>query len=241
MSVRGTMVGEATTGKGSSQEEAPTAKEGLGRTAFVGGIAPGTSSGTLQRHLQQFAQVKYCALLSGTSNDKARAAKVTFLTREERIKAFVADDSVLRGRALRVRPWESRPRAKPEHTGTRLRVGSEQAHSILAPPGLESYTPSTDEDEGAEGGGVTVRMATTGIMVPALKPVGELCAVLHTIQGEDEPTRDKAEDKEDEPTRDKAEDKEGERNANEGKEEELKEAELKGSARRKGKEEGDRG
>ena len=64
-SVQGMMVGEATTSKGSSQEEAPTVKEGLGRTAFVGGIAPGTSSGTLQRHLQQFAQVKYCALPSG--------------------------------------------------------------------------------------------------------------------------------------------------------------------------------
>jgi hypothetical protein len=78
-------------------------------------------------------------------------------------------------------------------------------------------------------------MATTGIMVPAMKPVGELCAVLHTIQGEDEPTRDKTEDKEGEPNRDKAEDKEGERNANEGKEEELK-----GIARHKRKEEGDR-
>ena len=67
-------------------------------------------------------------------------------------------------------------------------------------------------------------MATTGIKVPALKPVGELCAVIHTTQREEEPTRDKAEDRE------------GERHSNEGKEEELK-----GSVRHKGKEEGDRG
>jgi len=66
----------------SNREEAPPGKDSqaqLGRSAFIGGIAPGRSSGMLQRHLQQFAQVvKYCALLSGTLNDKARAAKVTF-------------------------------------------------------------------------------------------------------------------------------------------------------------------
>jgi hypothetical protein len=71
----------ANIGAGIVQQEEPEGKAKqaqLGRSAFIGGIAPGTSSGTLQRHLQQFAQVKYCALLAGTLNDEARSAMVTF-------------------------------------------------------------------------------------------------------------------------------------------------------------------
>ena len=182
----------------SSREEAPPGKDirvQLGCNAFVGGVAQGVTSGVLQQHLQQFARAKYCALLTGTRNDRVRAAKVTFVTQAERIKAMAADDSVLEGRALRVRAWECRPKAKPhreEHRGTRPRVELEQAHSIPAPPGLEDYTPSTEEEGESERGGVAVRMATTGVIVPALMSVGELCTV---IQGEEEFTTGKEEER----------------------------------------------
>ena len=214
--VRGRTAGNAVKSLDSSREEAPPGKDirvQLGCNAFVGGVAQGVTSGVLQQHLQQFARVKYCALLTGTRNDRVRAAKVTFVTQAERIKAMVADDSVLEGRALRVRAWECRPKAKPhreEHRGTRPRVELEQAHSIPAPPGLEDYTPSTEDEGESERGGVAVRMATTGIIVPALMPVGELCTV---IQGEEEFTTGKEEEKE------------GKRQANEN-----KGAEPKGSA-----------
>ena len=93
----------------------------------------------MQRHLQQFAQVKYCALLSGTLNDKARAAKVTFTNHEERNNAMAADDSKLDGQILRVRTWACRPKERMKEA----RNGSREPICLLAPPGLEpqAHTP----------------------------------------------------------------------------------------------------
>ena len=98
-------------------EEAPPGKDIGAQLAFVGGAAQGVASGVLQQHVQQFARVKYCALLTGTRNDRVRAAKVTFVTQAERIKAMAADDSILEGRALRVRAWECRPKAQTAQRG----------------------------------------------------------------------------------------------------------------------------
>ena len=64
-SVQEWTAGNVITSMGNSQKGATKEKERLGRSAFVGGIAPGTSSGMLQSHMQRFAQVKYCALLVG--------------------------------------------------------------------------------------------------------------------------------------------------------------------------------
>ena len=74
---------------------------------LVGGIAQEVSSGMLQ-----FAQVKHCALLTGTRNDTARAAKVTFETREGRNVAMAADDTQLGAGIIRTRIWSCRPKER---------------------------------------------------------------------------------------------------------------------------------
>ena len=240
-SVQGWTAGNVITSMGNSQKGAPRDKEMLGRSAFVGGIAPGTSSGMLQSHLQRFAQVKYCALLSGTANDQVRAAKVTFVTREDRIKAMAADDSVLGGRALRVRTWACRSKAKPdneERKGTPPRVESEQVHAILAPPGLENYTSSTEEEREPEGGGAIDKMATKRILEDshnwehALKSNGELCAVVHAAQGEEEPGKEEKEEGEKQAQGKKKEEPKGSARHRENEEEEGK---TKGKAKRTSK------
>ena len=87
-------------------------REQLGRSVFVGGVPKSVSSGMLQRHAQQYAQVKYCALLARTHNDRARAAKVTFTNQEENNKAMVQYDSMVDEQILRVRAWVCRPKKK---------------------------------------------------------------------------------------------------------------------------------
>ena len=71
------------------------------------------SSGALQRYLQQFAQARYCAVLKGTHNGQAKAAKVTFMSRADRNNAMVADDSLIGGKSLRVRAWACQPKEGP--------------------------------------------------------------------------------------------------------------------------------
>ena len=137
--VRGRTASNVIKSMESSQEEAPPGKDvraQLGCNAFIGGIAPGTSSGMLQSHLQRFAQEKYCALLSGTLNDKARAAKVTFTNCEERNKAMAADDSMLDGQMIRVRTWACRPQERMKEGELRkapARNGSREPICRLAP------------------------------------------------------------------------------------------------------------
>jgi hypothetical protein len=146
--VRGRTAGNAAKSLDSSREEAPPGKDirvQLGCNAFVGGVAQGVTSGVLQQHLQQFARVKYCALLTGTRNDRVRAAKVTFVTQAERIKAMATDDSILEGRALRVRAWKCRKRAQSDRSEHKR--GCSRVDIILAPPGLEDCASSM-EDEG---------------------------------------------------------------------------------------------
>ena len=159
--VAGTRVTVTTvsTEAGIVQQEAPEEKSSqaqLGRSAFVGGIAPGTSSGMLQKHLQQFAQVKYCALLSGTLNDKARAAKVTFKNCEERKKAMAADDSMLDGQILRVRTWVCRPKERTKGGEFRKALagnGPREPIRRLAPPGLEPQAQAQREEEQSDEAG----------------------------------------------------------------------------------------
>ena len=169
----------------------------LGCSLFVGGLAQGTSSGMLQQHLQQFAQVKYCAILTGTHNDGAKAAKITFTSREERNKALAADDSLLEGNALRVRTWACRPKGKlKEREFKRAPQGkaAKELHIISSPPGLGQAEEEEDEESQLapespgrdEDGEVPVR------------PGGALLAVAGMPQGKEEAAKDEREKEEEE-------------------------------------------
>jgi hypothetical protein len=90
-------------------------------------------------------------VLMGTQNDKARAAKVTLKTREERNKALAADDSVLEGKALRARTWACRPKEKPkEREFKRATQGNsaQELRIVSPPPGLEQSDEEEEETEG---------------------------------------------------------------------------------------------
>jgi hypothetical protein len=121
-------------------EELRNFRDHLARSIFVGGIAPTVSSRVLQEHLQQFAYVQLCALLTGTRNDRSKAAKVTLTTREGGNRAMAADYSSLDGRMIRVRLWACRPKERPKERAFQRASYRHEGEPLFPapPPGLES-------------------------------------------------------------------------------------------------------